>query len=335
VRTVLITGGTGLIGAKLTRALLEQGDKVVLLDLAPALWRVEQMQRDYPGRLEILRGDISFATELLSAMHHHQPETVVHLAALLGAESGNHPNVATRVNVTGTANVLESCRLSGVKRVLLASSIALYGSDDCYPTDALPLKEDAPKYISAGLRVYGTSKLHNEALAHQYADMYRLEVGGLRLSTVYGYGRERGSAIFVSDLVERAINGQAVTVDRGSVLVSMVYVNDVADQFREMINAVSSALSKNRFFNTGGDRCTVREFANVVKEIIPEAKITVENSHEKNLVGMPASVSDDLFVATFGYQRQFTPLRIGLTDFVREARANRPSESLQRPGKRG
>lgn len=319
--SILITGGTGLIGARLAEKLLARGKAVVLFDMAPSLQRVEHLRASAGERMKIVRGDITSLAEMIDATKQHGVGAIVHLAALLGSESGNFPELATRVNVVGTTNVLETARLLGVERILIASSVAVYGADSDYDVEVLPLRENAPLHIAAGLRVYGATKLYCEHIAKHYADEYGMTTGGLRLSTVYGSGRQRGSATFVSGLVDCAVQGQPVSVDLGDAVVNVVYVDDVAAQFAALLDARVEVFREHRFFNTGGDRCTVREFAATVGSLVPGARITVLDSDQKTLAGMAATVSDDLLVQTVGVRREFTPLTVGLKAFIDAARA--------------
>src|SRR5262244_4500812 len=135
--TTLITGGTGLIGAALADQLLANGERVVLFDVALPEARVAPLRR-YGDRLELARGDVQAVAELISTIRAHEVTAVVHLAYVLGAVGNAEPERATRINMLGTVNALEAARLAGVSRVLLASSIAVYGSDDQYAPDELP-----------------------------------------------------------------------------------------------------------------------------------------------------------------------------------------------------
>jgi nucleoside-diphosphate-sugar epimerase len=93
---------------------------------------------------------------------------------------------------------------------------------------------------------------------------------------------------------------------------SLVHVEDVADQFVALLRAPSDCFTRHRFFNTGGDTCTVRELAAVVRSIIPDASIEVTGSEETDLAGLAASVSDRSLQEIVGYKRKFTPLKEGV-----------------------
>lgn len=318
--TTLITGGTGLIGVRLAAQLLARGDRVALFDLAPAAWRIEELRESAGARLAVVRGDVTSLVDLLDAIRTHEVRAIVHLAYVLGAESNQHPELATRVNVLGTSNVLEAARLSDVARVLLASSIAVYGADEEYRPDELPLREDVPLRVARRVPIYGSGKVYLEHVGTHYARRYGLTVAGLRPSIVYGWGRERGASAFAGELVDRAAVGEPVTVDFGDARVSVVYVEDVASQFVALLDADPARFERRRFFNTGGDTCTVRELVDVVRRLAPDARIDVRSKGERDLAGLAASVSDESLVQELGVRRRFTPLEVGLRDQLAIAR---------------
>ena len=319
--TTLITGGTGLIGASLAAKLLARGERVVLFDVAPAEWRVRHLDQDAGDRLRLLRGDVTSLVDLLDAVRAHEVPAIVHLAYVLGGESNARPELATRVNMLGTANVLEAARLGGAGRVLLASSIAVYGADDDYRPEELPLREDVPLRVARGVPVYGGGKVYLEHLGAHYARRYGLTVAGLRPSIVYGWGRESGASAFAGKLVDRAARGEPVTVDMGDARVSLVYVEDVAAQFVALLDADPARLERRRFFNTGGDTCTLRALAETVGRLVPGARIEVRSAGERDLGGLAASVSDRSLEEELGVRRTFTPLEVGLRHHLDVARS--------------
>lgn len=240
---------------------------------------------------------------------------------MLGAESNEDPELAARVNILGTTNALEAARLGGVGRVLLASSIAVYGPDEWYPAAELPLGEDAPLRVAPGVPIYGAGKVYLEHLGAHYAARYGLVVAGLRPSIVDGWGRRRGASAFTGEFVDRVAAGEPVTVGFGDARVSLVYVDDVAAQFLALLDADPARFERRRFFNTGGDTVTVRELVDVVRRLVPEARIDVRAAGERDVAGLAASVSDRTLVATVGVRRRFTPIEVGVRAHLAVARA--------------
>ena len=316
----LITGGTGLIGASLADQLLHAGERVVLFDVALPEARVAPLRR-YGARLRLVRGDVQALGELVSVIRAEEIDAIVHLAFVLGAVGEAEPERATRVNVLGTVNALEAARLTGVPRVLLASSIAVYGSDDQYTPAELPLREDAARHVCRTTLIYGGGKLYTEHLAHVYARTYGLVTGGLRPSVVYGPGRDSGGSAFLNEVIEKPALGEPVSVRFGDAGVSFVHVEDVAAQFGALLRCDAAVLARQRFFNTGGDTATVRELAAAVERVVPGARITVTSNGERDLGGLVTRVSDRSLEEAVGYKRRLSPIDVGVRAHANAVRA--------------
>jgi UDP-glucose 4-epimerase len=313
---VLITGGTGLIGSRVAERLLADGGTVVLLDRFPDAARVDDLHERYGSRVRVVQGDVLSFANLGDAMREARVDAVVHLAYMLGSESNAQPQTATEVNITGTVNVLETARLLGVERVVMASSIAVYGGDDEYRPEELPLHEHVAKHVARDLPVYGGGKLYLEKLAQHYRSAYGMLVVGMRPAVVYGWGRRTGATGWMSALVEGPALGSPATVGFGDARVSLVYVDDVAEQFVALLRAEREAFTDTWFFNTGGDTASVREVADLVRELVPDAQIEVTSDGERDLYGLAASLSDEAITQLSGYRRRFSPLRAGLEEYL-------------------
>jgi UDP-glucose 4-epimerase len=307
----LITGGTGLIGTTLADHLLAAGLRVVLFDVALPDARLAPLRR-HGERLRSVRGDVQALAELCSTIRAHEVDAIVHLAYVLGAVGNAEPERATRVNVLGTANALEAARLTGVRRVLLASSIAVYGSDDQYAPVELPLGEDAARHVCRTLPIYGGGKLYTEHLAQAYARTYGLVVGGLRPSVVYGPGRVSGASAFLNEVIEKPALGEPASVGFGDARVSFVHVEDVAGQFAALLRCDADVFERRRFLNTGGDTASVRELAAAVERVVPGARIAVTSKGERDLGGLVTRVSDRSLEEAVGYKRRLSPLEAGV-----------------------
>lgn len=317
---VLITGGTGLIGSRIAERVLGEGGDVVLLDRFPDAARVEDLRAEHGDRVRVVQGDVLSFANLGDAMREGDVDAVVHLAYVLGSESNAQPQSATEVNVTGTINVLETARLLGVHRVVMASSISVFGSDEQYRPEDLPLREDAPKHVARDLPIYGGGKLFLEHLAQHYRNAYGMLVVGLRPAVVYGWGRRTGATGWMSALVEGPALGRPASVGMGDARLSLVYVDDVAEQFVALLKAAPEAFTDTWFFNSGGDTATVREVADVVRELVPDAQIEVTSNGERDLYGLAATVSDEAIEALSGYRRRFSPLRAGISEYIEVTR---------------
>ena len=120
---VLITGGTGFIGAYLTRRRLAQGDRVVIFDVAPNVKRIA----DILSEVKVVQGSLANASEVYNAVRDNGIETILHLGAMLSSPCEASPWAALQVNVLGTVNVLEAARLFGQPQVIYTSTISTFG----------------------------------------------------------------------------------------------------------------------------------------------------------------------------------------------------------------
>jgi UDP-glucose 4-epimerase len=216
--TFLITGGAGFIGSHLAENLVRDGHTVRILDNFSTGKR--KNLAGLRGKVDIRKGDIRDRREVQSAMR--GVEYVLHHAAMVSvAESVERPEDTLDVNVTGTLNVLQAAKRAKVRRLVMASSCAVYGAG------RLPAKEDqAPQALSP----YAASKLAGESLAVSFFHSYGFPVVCLRYFNVFGPRQDPSSpysgviAIFAS----RVISGGGVTVyGDGKQTRDFIYVADV------------------------------------------------------------------------------------------------------------
>lgn len=120
---LFVTGGLGTIGSMVTRHLVESGHEVTVLDIKPTETALVQ---DLTGRFTLIGGDISDSLSLIEAIRVANPDVVIHMAALLDVQGVIHPSRHIATNISGFMNVMEACRLLRVRRLVFASSRAVY-----------------------------------------------------------------------------------------------------------------------------------------------------------------------------------------------------------------
>lgn len=262
----LITGGTGFIGSYVARRLLAEEHEVIAFDYQPAGTSVEQvLTPDELARMQILQGDVTDLDHLLRVCKERRVERIIHLAYLLQSDSDANPVLAVKVNCEGTTNVLEVARQLGIPRVVWASSVSVFGRAGDYPYEFLP--NDAPHHP---LSVYGACKSLNEFLARHYFKRHGVDSVGLRFSLVYGVGRMRGGGQFATELINKPALGEKGVVANGDDLIDWLYVDDAA---RGVVLASQAPQTKSRAFTMRGDLRTVREAAEYMRRLIPDADI--------------------------------------------------------------
>ena len=101
--SIMVTGGTGFIGQRIVRKLVERGEEVVCFDLAPPRANLEPLL----DRIKVYRGDMLQVPHLLEAINTHQVHKIIHMAALLPPDTEDRPHFGMQVNIQGTNNVFE------------------------------------------------------------------------------------------------------------------------------------------------------------------------------------------------------------------------------------
>lgn len=261
---IMITGGTGFIAAHLARRLVGIGETVVLFDAQPDLAAVQGLAE----RVAIVRGDVTALPDLLHAVKTYAVDRLVHLAYIVGPDNERNPPRAIQINCVGTNHVFEVARLERLRRVVWASSVAVYGPRSYYGKETLD-EYDPPNPT----RVYGACKVLNESLAEHYFHQFGVEYIALRPSVVYGPGRQRGSAQFMQEWLERAAIGEKVTIPSGDERDTWAYVEDVAEAFFLAVRA--ETLPDHHVFNIGGDFRSRRELGEYLRTLVPDAQIEV------------------------------------------------------------
>jgi UDP-glucose 4-epimerase len=265
----LVTGGTGLIGSRIVRDLLKDGEEVVVYDLFPEGAFLEQLLTDKErGRVKIVRGDMIDLAHLIHTVKENSVENIIHMAGLLGESTNANPPLALKVNTEGTINIFETARILGLRKVIWASSIAVFGPPGKYTEEYVP--NDA---LYCPLGIYGACKALNETIAVHYFEQYGLDISAIRYSVVYGPGRFGGSSFIVTrELIEKPAVGKPGKVPYGDATFNWLYVDDAA---RATVLAAKAVRTKARAFNISGDICSVKEVADYIRKLLPEADITL------------------------------------------------------------
>ena len=227
---VLVTGGAGFIGSNLVDALLAKGYAVRILDDLSTGKR-SNLPLDNP-KVELIEGDVADAALVLKAMN--GCSAVVHLAAVASVQASVDDPVRThQSNFIGTLNVCEAMRQTGVKRVVFASSAAVYGNNG----EGESIAEDTPK---APLTPYASDKLASEHYLNFYRRQHGLEPVIFRLFNIFGPRQDPSSPYsgVISIFSERAVKGLPITIfGDGEQTRDFLYVGDLVNILMQAIEA--------------------------------------------------------------------------------------------------
>lgn len=212
----VVTGGAGFIGSHLVEALQDEGWQVTVIDNLER-GRAEQV----PEGASFYQLDVR-SPELIKAVADAAPRVVFHLAAQVDVSSSlRRPSHDAEVNIIGTLNLLEACRVCGVAKVVYAGSAAVYG-DPAH----LPVGEDHPVVPGS---CYGISKHTVEHYLSVYRACYGLDYTVLRYANVYGPRQDAtGEGGVVAIFADKLAKGEVpVIFGDGGQTRDFIYVEDV------------------------------------------------------------------------------------------------------------
>lgn len=218
---VLVTGGAGFIGSNLIEALLKQDNQVVCLDNFSTGKKENIALFMNDPNFKMIEGDIRKQADCIKAAE--GMDFILHQAALGSVpRSINDPITTNEVNVGGFVNMLVAARDAGVRRFVYAASSSTYGD---HP--ALPKRED---FIGRPLSPYAVTKYVNELYAQVFADLYGMEIIGLRYFNVFGKRQDPDGAYaaVIPKFIKSLIRGESPVINGdGSQSRDFTYIENV------------------------------------------------------------------------------------------------------------
>lgn len=249
----LITGGAGFLGSTLANRLVDQDHEVRVLD------DLSNGERgNLNSKVHFTRGDVNNIPRLWSVLQ--DVDCVYHLAARVSvAESILYPKDYNTVNVGGTVSLMEAMRDAGIRRVVLASSGAIYGHQEEQPVkeSAVP-RPDSP---------YAVSKWAAEQFVQTLGQLWDIETVVLRIFNAYGPGQSLpvSHAPVVPRFVQAVLSGGSLVIyGDGRQSRDFVYVSDVVDALE---NAATAEKLNRQVLNIGSGReTTVLDLAEKIEQ---------------------------------------------------------------------
>ncbi len=256
-----VTGALGFIGAWVVRNLVAAGKTVTAFDLSTDSRRLRPLLSDDElAQVHFVAGDITDPAVVETALRDSGAHHVIHLAGLQIPFCKADPVLGARVNVVGTVNIFEAARQAGLRRVVYASSTAVYGPKESYPPG--PLAPDAPFHPST---LYGVYKQANEGTARIYRQDHGISSIGLRPYVVYGVGRDQGLTSEPTKAMLAAAQGFGHHIGFGGRL-DMQYADDIA---RAFIQCTQTPFEGAETFNLAGSRVHMSEVVAAIETAAP------------------------------------------------------------------
>ncbi len=273
----LVTGGAGFLGSALANHLAQAGhDVLVLDDLSNG-----DAARLHPA-VEFTQGDVDDVPLLWSLLH--GVDCVYHLAARVSvAQSVLYPRDYSRVNVGGTVSLMEAMRDTGVRRVVFASSGAVYGFQPEQPVS----EGDLPNPDSP----YAVSKWAAEQYINTIGELWGIETLSLRIFNAYGPHQSLplSHAPVVPRFLYQAVSGGSLVIFSGGRQTrDFVYVSDVV---AALVAAATAKEVNRQVINIGSnEEVSINELAETVRKVSGRSLNLIHNTGKAG--GVPRLVAD-------------------------------------------
>jgi nucleoside-diphosphate-sugar epimerase len=339
MKTILVTGSAGFIGANLVLRLLEgqEPTKIVGLDnlnnyYDPSLKEyrlklIDEKAKAHPKHsYSFIKGSIADKELVNRLFKNNKFDIVVNLAAQAGVRySIENPDVYIESNIIGFYNILEACRHNPVEHLVYASSSSVYGGNK-----KVPFSTD--DRVDNPVSLYAATKKSNELMAHCYSKLYNIPSTGLRFFTVYGPAGRPDMAYF--GFTNKLLKGETIQIyNYGNCRRDFTYVDDIVEGIvRVMAKAPAKKTGQDGLpippyavYNIGGGQPeNLLDFVNILQEELVRAGVLPQDydfeAHKKLVPMQPGDVPTTYADATalerdFGFTPKIT-LREGLRHFA-------------------
>jgi len=260
-RSVFVTGGYGLLGSWLVKALLDRGADVTVLRRDITARSALVLSGD-EERCSVVTGDLCEPGLIERALGEYESELVFHLAAQTIVPVANKSPLGTfETNVRGTWMLLEACRHQEVAGVVVAASDKAYGNSDTLPyTEDMPLRPLYP---------YDASKAAADLITRSYFHTWQLPVAVTRFANLYGGGDLNRSRL-IPEAIGAALEGRSPVIrSDGSPERDYLHVDDAVDAYLAIAGAVVEGRAAGLAVNAGhGLPVSVLEVVSTICELI-------------------------------------------------------------------
>jgi len=296
-RRILVTGGSGFIGQHIAEMFASEEHEVIVIDKRKNTWPFLY------NNILLVKEDIRNYDQIKN--YFEDVDYIFHEAALVSVPDGmKKPNLTIDNNINGTVNILKAAVEKNVKKIIFASSCAIYGMND-----KIPLNENGKAYP---LSPYAISKLSAEYFLKMYNDEFGIRTTSLRYFNVYGPRQDYSSQysavmpIFVNNALQ---DKDLIVYGDGSQTRDFVYIDDVVKANKMVMNHGDGEI-----FNVGfGEKASISELA---KEIIELTNSDSKVIYKQARYGeVKHSLADNTKIYQIGFKPE-TDLKEGLKKLI-------------------
>jgi nucleoside-diphosphate-sugar epimerase len=274
----LITGASGFLGAEVSRQLMESGQNLVVI----------KHQSSTAENIVTMTADISQLDQLEMVFQKYPIQTIIHMAATLSTNSNQNPDLAFRVNVLGSNNLLECAQKFKVKRFVYASSFSLIG---VRPLEVCPVDEEQSP---TPCNFYGETKRFVEMMGMSYSRKFGFEFAAGRMGAVVGPGKTLSTSPWRMDIFNLLKTGGTILTKFAPKV--RLPISGVEDTARALVTLAISERIKHQIYNLPNDSLSIQEIADMVSKLRTDAEFSFGTSTD---VDMPPLMDTTRFTQEF------------------------------------
>jgi len=295
MRKILVTGAAGQIGSELTVTLRDKfgAGNIVASDKRDSL--PEKIKSSGPFHLV----DVNDPASIEKVIREHDIDTVFHLAAILSASGEKNPQLCWQVNINGTINILELGLRYEMARIIIPSSIAVWGR-------GVPLENTPQESVLKPATMYGITKVCGELLGEYYVNRFGLDVRGLRFPGIISYETPPGGGTTdyaVAIYYDAVQSGRFTCFVRGDTVLPMMYMPDAIKAITCLAEADRTALRHHTDFNVAAMSFSAQQLADSIRKYLPGFQVSYEPDYHQAIAdSWPHSIDDSAAREEWGWK---------------------------------
>lgn len=322
MKKILVTGSVGQIGSELTMELRRRYGAENVIATGRKTAPSEELKNSGPFHF-INVTDIDTVEEVVKK---YDIDTVYHMAAILSAVGEKNPQLCWDVNMNGTINILELGLKYEMARIIIPSSIAVWGK-------GVPLDNTPQETVLKPATMYGVTKVCGELVCDYYVKRFGLDVRGLRYPGIISYETLPGGGTTdyaVAIYYEAVDKGRYTCFVREDTRLPMMYMPDAIEGTIQLAEADFSKLIHHSDFNHAAMSFTAKELADSIKKHIPDFEVTYEPDYRQEIAdSWPNSIDDSAARQEWGWKPKWD-LESMTEDMLKHLRKRKEEGTLYR-----
>ena len=297
IKNILVTGAVGQIGSELTMALRERYGAERVIATGRKTEPSKELKESGPFHFI----DVNSVDSVEEMIKKYDIDTIVHMAAILSAVGEKNPTLAWDVNMNGTLNILNLGVKYEMARVIIPSSIAVWG-----PGTPAVAPQDTALHPTT---MYGVTKVCGEILADYYVKKYNLDSRGLRYPGIISSETLPGGGTtdYAVAIYYEAVKNRSYTCFvREDTRLPMMYMPDCLKATIDLMEAPFEKLKRHNDYNVGSMSFTVKDLADSIKKVMPDFTVAYEPDFRQAIAdSWPDAVDDAAAREDWGWNPSF------------------------------